>query len=127
MDTDFELKLVRPRVAEQCNFELTADYSPMIKIGTSIRGSIGKIGILDRHGFLGIYRTRGARNGRRVQRMPFYRPKNPGTTAQQVTRTNFRAASRAWLNLTDSQKSAYNKRAKGTGRTGYNLFIKENI
>ena len=54
MDIDFQIKLVRPRVAEQCNFELTPDYSPTINIGTSIRGTIGRIGIFDPYRYLGI-------------------------------------------------------------------------
>ena len=125
MDNDFILKLVRPRVADQMNFDLTDSFNSDIFIGTSVSRDIGRPGIFDPHGFLGVYRTANFATGKRVQKLPFYRPKNPRSTSQTTNRSNFRLAALAWSSLSDEDKMMYNRNARPMSLTGCNLFMKQ--
>lgn len=67
------------------------------------------------------------RRGRGVYMRAWVRPKNPKTKAQRVHRSSFKEAVRAWKELPEQDKDAYRRRAKLTGRSGYNLFVSEQL
>lgn len=125
MEVDFILKLVRPRVANQMDFDLSDSFDRPIVLGVTVRNDIGRRGIFDPCEFLGTYRSATFQTGRRVQKLPFYRPHNPRSEAQTANRSSFAAGAAAWQALSPSDKMSYNNRAKGSGRTGYNLFLKQ--
>jgi hypothetical protein len=54
-------------------------------------------------------------------------PPNPRTARQQARRTQFAGAVRRWRNLDEAARASWNVRAGKTGRTGYNLFISEQM
>lgn len=75
----------------------------------------------------GIYQMRHTNIGYVPIRMKFYAPSNPQTEAQQANRSAFADAVANWHNLTDEEKEIYNKRARGRGMYGFNLFIREHM
>lgn len=58
-------------------------------------------------------------------KMKYYMTANPKTVSQQANRNKFGDAVRAWQNLTDDQKSVYNKLATRENKSGFNIFIAE--
>lgn len=58
-------------------------------------------------------------------KMRSYAPTNPNTERQIARRTVFANAWQAWHELTDEEKSVYNKRANKINRVGWRLFISE--
>jgi hypothetical protein len=50
-------------------------------------------------------------------------PRNPDTAAQRERRTLFAAAVACWQSMSESSKEKWNRKALGTVRTGYTLFI----
>lgn len=52
-------------------------------------------------------------------------PANPRTARQQARRLKFAEAVRYWRGLDDTDRAAWNVRARKKRRTGYNLFIGE--
>ncbi|HOO70838.1 MAG TPA: hypothetical protein PK926_03675 [Spirochaetota bacterium] len=76
---------------------------------TSISGTIGRMVFYHR-------------NGRVIARR-WVMPPNPDTPAQRKNRSRFKEAMSAWKALTDDEKAAYTKKARGSGMTGHNLFI----
>ena len=127
MDIDFNLFLVRPRVADQCDFDMWDSFRPPIYLGLRVHNDIGRRGLLDPHEFLGVYRSSNFQTGNTRQKLPFYRPTNPNTAAQQANRSRFADAADSWNALSDSQKESYNVRARPLSITGYNLFLKETL
>ena len=73
----------------------------------------------------GIYQMRRSETGRHPHRLKYYRPYDPKSEMQQTNREKFAAAIAAWQSLTDEQKAVYNKKALGTGLSGYNLKVSE--
>lgn len=73
----------------------------------------------------GIWQMRQTLQGKIPVNMRFYRPTNPQTMTQEANRAKFSAAMSAWQSLTDSEKEAYNVRAKKRGWFGRNLYIRE--
>lgn len=72
----------------------------------------------------GIWQRRHTKTGIRSVKMKFYTPRNPQTVPQEANRAKFAAAMAAWGELTDSEKAAYNKRAKRLSLLGRNLFVR---
>lgn len=95
----------------------------LISLGAS--GKLGEEGEPDPLGVKGIYQMRMTKRGKRSIKMKFYRPTNPQTTAQEDNRTKFANAMAGWGALTDTEKSAYNERAKKLNLFGWNLYIRE--
>jgi hypothetical protein len=50
-------------------------------------------------------------------------PRNPDTAAQRERRTLFAKAVAHWQSISESSKEKWNRKALGTVRTGYTLFI----
>jgi len=98
--------------------------SPFL-IGFGISGNIGKVGDPDPLNVNGIYQMRMTKKGKVPIKMKFYTPANPETIPQQANRQKFADAMTAWGNLTDEQKTVYNKRAKKRQMFGWGLFIRE--
>jgi len=55
----------------------------------------------------------------------YYVPKDNKTEVQLAQRQAVRDGVLSWQSLTNEQKVVYNERAKGTARSGYNIFMKE--
>ena len=53
----------------------------------------------------------------------YKKPKNPRTPLQQANRGKLPTANQAWRALSPAQKTLWNKKAKGTSKTGNNLFV----
>jgi hypothetical protein len=79
----------------------------------------------DRIRLTGIYRIDSQMGIRKYYNEPYYIPKNPRTEEQQNQRAKMTAAVAEWQDLTDEQKSAYNKKAKFLQMSGYNYFLKQ--
>lgn len=94
-------------------------------LGFGLAGKLGKPGGPDPLGVNGIYQMRMTKRGKVPVKMKFYAPTNPQSVAQEANRAKFAAAMSAWGALTDSQKAAYNVRAKRRGMFGWGLFIRE--
>jgi len=76
--------------------------------------------------FDGVYQMRNCVEGKIPVKMRFQLTREETPTAPRVANWNkFAAAVAAWQALTDEQKKVYNDRAKGTNKTGFNLYIKE--
>jgi len=73
----------------------------------------------------GIYQMRRGVTGQIIVKERFYIPNNPRSVPQQTNRQKYADSVLAWQNLTDEQKSVYNKRVSGRKLSGYNLFQKE--
>lgn len=58
-------------------------------------------------------------------RQKYYRPTDPKTPEQQSNRAKMAAAVAAWQELTENQKTVYNKAGINQARKGYNVFISE--
>ena len=83
------------------------------------QNSIGK----DYHG---VYQMRHCKEGILAIKMRFQKTREEVPTAPRVANwTKFANAITAWQALTDEQKAVYNQRAKGTTKTGNNIFISE--
>ncbi len=54
----------------------------------------------------------------------WFKPENPQTPTQQAHRQEYKNAYLAWQVLTPGQKENWQKKALGTGMSGYNLFMK---
>jgi hypothetical protein len=52
-------------------------------------------------------------------------PRNPNTAAQRERRTLFAEAVTRWQSLSEHSKEKWNRKALGTVRTGYTLFISQ--
>jgi hypothetical protein len=50
-------------------------------------------------------------------------PRNPRTELQQKTRNGLAGAVKLWQQLSEEEKSRYNRLAEGTALSGYNIFI----
>lgn len=94
-------------------------------MGFGVSKKVGKPNTPDPLGVKGIWQMRMTKRGKVPIRMKFYTPTNPQTELQQANRQKFADAMSAWHSLTDSEKNAYNKRAKHIGLFGRNLFIRE--
>ena len=123
MDNDFHLFQIRPRVAEQCDFDIDHDRFKWNPIGQQVRNSIGKRGLKDVHGWYGVFKTYAGDKRLPSRHLPFYRPSNPRTDTQQVTRNTFKDGAAAWRALTPEQKQVYNARGRRRRVTGYNDFM----
>jgi len=76
--------------------------------------------------FDGVYQMRHCIEGILPVKMRFQVTREEALSAPRVANWNkFKAAETAWHALTDEQRAVYNIRAKGTTRTGNNLFIRE--
>lgn len=53
----------------------------------------------------------------------YAKPRNPRTAEQQKIRTTFGEVSKLWKQLTDEEKSLYNRMAEGKPLNGYNVFM----
>ena len=127
MDFDFNLKPVRPRVANMVDFELDFPFDRPILIGHEVRNRVGRYGIEDRHNLLGVYRTTPYRSGKKVQRHPFYRPRNPRSPAQQANRQRFLNVVAAWRALSDDEKMMYTEEGKRYNLIGYIYFCRQEL
>jgi hypothetical protein len=57
-----------------------------------------------------------------TQRVPYYRPTNPRTAAQQLMRKVFADATAAWQALSEEEKDEWREKAKQEGQVGAHLF-----
>jgi len=73
----------------------------------------------------GIYQRKRTNEGYRTSRMRAYRPTNPQTVPQELTRSNFADAMSSWGGLTPEEQAPYNKRARRLKMSGYNLYVRE--
>lgn len=71
----------------------------------------------------GIYQRQPTQSGQIVRKLKLYEPTNPRTEKQQAWRGTFADGVQAWQNLTEAEKSVYNKEAEGKKMSGYNLFL----
>lgn len=85
-------------------------------------GSLNSLG----RDFDGVYQMRHGLDGYIPVKMRFQETREEVATPARVANWNkFKSAVAAWQSLTDEQKKVYNDKAKGTSRTGNNLFIRE--
>lgn len=122
---DFELASYTPPNGDAVDFELAVQDIPAFLLGFGMRGKLGNPSSPDPLNVMGIYQMRQTLTGKRPIKMAFYTPTNPQTTAQEANRAKFAAAMSAWGSLTESEKTAYNIRAKKRGLFGWNLFIRD--
>lgn len=74
----------------------------------------------------GVYQMRNCQEGYIPVKMRFQKTREETPTDARVANWNkFANAVSAWQALTDEQKAVYNERAKGTNKTGNNIFISE--
>lgn len=73
----------------------------------------------------GVFRERVSYGKRIKEILPFMYPSNPRTEAQQANRQKITNGVQAWKNLTEEEKSVYNKKAIGKRMSGYNLFLRQ--
>jgi len=74
----------------------------------------------------GVYQMRDCVEGKIPVKMRFQLTREETPTEARVANwTKFAEAVAAWQALTDEQKKVYNDRAKGTSKTGNNIFISE--
>lgn len=85
----------------------------------------GPVGDIDE--FNGIYQRR--HDGERVfcVKQKWWVSKNPRTENQQANRTKFAEAIAAWHELTPEQQMLYNLQSKYKRKTGFNIFIAEQM
>lgn len=101
------------------SFQAKQKFSRKQELGTAIVG-INELGDLDIRS--GVYQGRPTSKGRITVRMKYYRPTNPQTVAQQANRAKYTDAVLAWQNLTDEQKTFYNKEGLKRRKRGYDYF-----
>ncbi|MBA7623580.1 hypothetical protein ES703_30977 [subsurface metagenome] len=70
-----------------------------------------------------IYRIK----NNRQQQYKYFIPTNPQTGPQQAHRQEYTDAYTLWQGLTPAQKDTWRKKALGSGISGYNLFMKEQM
>ena len=76
--------------------------------------------------FDGVYQMRRCLEGYTPVKMRFQETREEVATPARVASWNkFKLAILAWQALTPAEKKVYNDRAKGTSKTGNNLFISE--
>lgn len=121
----FDLSLYNPSVGDSLVFDFGSEVQTPFKLGFFVRKKLGKPESPDPLGVYGIYRVRSIKGTQRTEKMPFYKPRNPRTPAQQANRQKFADAMSAWKNLTELEKERYNKEAKSKMLFGWNVFIKE--
>jgi len=107
------------------SFSFIGEDKAKFMLAWQLRKKLGKLGSPDPLGVYGIYRVRSIKGTQRTEKMPFYKPTNPRTPAQQANRQKFADAMFAWKNLTELEKERYNKEAKSKMLFGWNVFIKE--
>ncbi len=90
-----------------------------------VRGKVGRPEWEDPLGVYGIYQMRMTKQGKKPIKMKFYTPTNPQTPTQEANRQKFADAVSEWQSLTETEKKAYNDRAKDLQLFGWNLFIRE--
>jgi len=73
----------------------------------------------------GVFRERVSYGKRIKEILPFMYPSNPRTEEQQANRQKIADGVLTWKNLTEEEKSVYNKEAIGKRMSGYNLFLSE--
>lgn len=94
------------------------------KIGTEIRGKVGKQADAGKNPHFGIYQMRDLGNGKVPFKMKFYKPTNPRTALQQLNRQNFKNACLQWQALDEPTKVLWREKAKPKRIFGFNLFLK---
>jgi len=67
--------------------------------------------------------NRGTRGAYGLQLRAHVIPNNPRTAPQQLNRGKFAAATAAWHDLSDAEKSTWKRQAKGIRATPYNAFV----
>lgn len=87
-----------------------------------IKVTMGKYGEVE---LSGIYKKVKINGKFKCFRLRYYIPKDNKTEVQLAQRQAVRDGVLAWQSLTNSQKLVYNERAKGSPRSGYNIFMKE--
>jgi hypothetical protein len=94
----------------------------LFEFGNYEFGSINAIGRdLD-----GVYQMRRCSEGKIPVKMRFQETREETATPARVANwSKFASAVASWQALTDEQKAVYNERAKGTSKTGNNIFISE--
>lgn len=107
------------------SFSFIGEDKAKFMLAWHLRKKLGKPESPDPLGVYGIYRVRSIKGTQRTEKMPFYKPVNPRTPAQQANRQKFADAMLAWKNLTELEKERYNKEAKSKMLFGWNVFIKE--
>jgi len=74
----------------------------------------------------GVYQMRHCQEGKIPVKMRFQETREETPTPARVANWSlFAAAVAAWQALTEEEKAVYNLKAKGTSRTGNNLFIRD--
>jgi len=74
----------------------------------------------------GVYQMRHCKEGYIPVKMRFQKTREETPTEARVANWNkYAAGIAAWQALTDEQKAVYNERAKGTNKTGNNIYISE--
>lgn len=121
----FDLSLYNPPAGDSLFFNFSEEIKSKFMTAWQLRKKLGKPEAPDPLGVYGIYRVRSIKGTQRTEKMPFYRPTNPRTPAQQANRQKFADAMLAWKNLTELEKERYNKEAKSKMLFGWNVFIKE--
>lgn len=53
----------------------------------------------------------------------YVKPHNPDTTAQKIIRRTFAEAVKSWQSISRDEKYKYNRKARCTQMSGYNLYI----
>lgn len=75
----------------------------------------------------GVYSLKHLNGKHFFTRGRYYIPTNPRTEKQTAVRSRFRDSVLAWKNLTENEKTFYNKKAKGKPTSGICIFISEYI
>ena len=75
--------------------------------------------------YAGFYRLRHFEGMLLHEVLPFYRPYNPQTVAQQANRSKFSDGMLAWSSLSDDQKLSYKELGKIKKMNGSNVFMSE--
>ncbi|MEW5937203.1 MAG: hypothetical protein AB1665_05225 [Candidatus Thermoplasmatota archaeon] len=65
-------------------------------------------------------------NGR-VYARRYAKPSNPKSKRQQRQRKRFGEVARAWKELPEQKKAAYQERARALRSTGFNLYVSERL
>lgn len=131
------IEIDKEQFIKEFNYHLTRGLSPIAALETAFI-TVGsdyllQVDMLVLTGFpLGSMEARGKFRDKifAVQKGTQYiksyrKPFNPQTPNQQTNRTKWKDIAHQWQELSDSEKEAYNLRAKGKSFSGFNLFVRE--
>ncbi|MCX7920311.1 MAG: hypothetical protein N3A72_12070 [bacterium] len=117
--------------------QIEAGYTPLdalhrtfVSLGNQYLLQVDRIGV---SGFpLGAREVRGkfgdkifaVRQGTQYVK-DYKKPSNPRTARQQANRNKWKTIAQSWKNVSDAEKTEYNRRATGQRFSGFNLYVRE--